>query len=125
MQNFSAKLKGETLVARSYKLSLRVINLMDCLPNKKSAQIIANQLIRAATSIGANQVEARASSSRLEFKKFFEIALKSANECKYWLCLLKDAKLASEREVEDLLKEVEELSNMLAKSVVTLKSKKF
>lgn len=124
MQNFSSKLKGETLIGRSYKLSLDVIRLMDCLPNKKSSQIIANQLIRASTSIGANQVEAQASSSRLEFKKFFEIALKSANECKYWLCLLKDAKLSSERDVDVLLQETEELSNMLAKSVMTLKSKK-
>jgi len=70
------------------ELSLKIISLYDDLPNKKSAWIIGDQLIRSITSIGANLVEATASSSRLEFKKFNEISLKSANESKYWLGLL-------------------------------------
>lgn len=79
--------------------------LTDNLPSKRSAWVITdqlNQLIRSATSVGANLFEARASSSRLEFKKFYEIALKSANETKYWLCMLRDAKLSSETIINDL-----------------------
>lgn len=47
--------------------------------------------MRSGTSVGANLVEATSSSSKLEFKKFHEIALKSANETKYWLGLLRDS----------------------------------
>ena len=86
---------------------------------------MADQLIRSGTSIGANIVEARASSSRLEFKKFYEIALKSANETIYWLSLLKEAKLAGEEIVNVLLVEARELANMLASGVLKLKNKKF
>jgi four helix bundle protein len=49
-----------------------------------------DQLIRGGTSIGANIVEARAGGSKKDWLKFYIIALKSANETKYWLCLLRD-----------------------------------
>jgi four helix bundle protein len=97
--------------------------LTDNLPQKRSAWVISDQLIRAATSIGANIVEARASSSRLEFKKFYEIALKSANETKYWLCLLRDGGIVLPEKINPLLQEVVELSNMLGMSVLRLKGK--
>lgn len=71
----------------------------------------------------ANLVEARASSSRLEFKKFYEIALKSANETKYWLELLKEAHLASAELIDPLLQEAQELANMLASGVLKLKNR--
>ena len=74
-------------------------------------------------SIGANLVEASASSSRLEFKKFHEIALKSANETKYWLGLLRDSGKAEKEKTNKLLTEVTELSNMIAAGVIKLKGK--
>jgi four helix bundle protein len=119
------KLKGKNdLRMRCYKFSLSVIGLADNLQSKRSAWIISEQLIRAATSIGANLIEARASSSRLEFKKFYEIALKSANETKYWLGLLRDARLGERNKINELLKEVSEIANMLAAGVLKLKGKK-
>ncbi len=124
MQNYNSKSKID-LRERCYKFSLAVISLTDVLPNKRSAWVIADQLIRAATSIGANLIEAKASSSRLEFKKFYEIALKSANETKYWLGLLRDSDLADKDKVNGLLNEVIELANMLAAGVMKLKSKNF
>ncbi len=108
---------------RCFTFSLKIISLVDDLPNKRSAWIIADQLIRSATSIGANLTEARAASSRLEFKKFYEIALKSANETNYWLCLLEDAKLAEEDIIRELSAEVMEIANMLASGVIKLKNK--
>ena len=124
MQNYNSKFKSD-LKERCYKFSLRIIALTDVLPNKRSAWIITDQLIRSSSSIGANLVEARASSSRLEFKKFYEISLKSANETKYWLGLLRDAKLADEKPVNELLAEVNEIANMLASGVLKLKNIKF
>jgi four helix bundle protein len=124
MQNYNPKFKSD-LKLRCYQFSLDIIALADDLPKKRSAWIIADQIIRSATSIGANLVEAKASSSRLEFKKFFEIALKSANETKYWLCLLRDTKLIKKEKIDALLAEVTELANMLASSVIKLKKKSF
>ena len=120
MQNSKVDLK-----VRCYKFSLQVISLTDTLPNKRSAWIITDQLIRSATSIGANLIEAKSSSSRLEFKKFYEIALKSANETKYWLGLLRDSGLADRDKIDKLLDEVNELSNMLAAGVMKLKKRNF
>lgn len=111
------------LKARCYSFGLAVIKLTDALPQKRSAWVIADQIIRSSTSIGANIVEAKASTSRLEFKRFYEISLKSANESIYWLNLLKDAGLAQESEVNKLLVELEEICRMLGKSVISLKQK--
>jgi len=122
MQNCNSKFKSD-LINRCYKFSLDILALADALPNKKSSWIINDQLIRSATSIGANLVEGKAASSRLEFKKFFEIALKSANESIYWLNLLKDTDLGDKEIIIKLLKENEEIAKMLAAGVLKLKRK--
>lgn len=124
VQNSNPKFKSD-LKERCYKFSIAIINLTDGLPNKRSAWVITDQLIRSATSIGANLVEAKASSSRLEFKKFYEIALKSANETKYWICLLRDVKLCKLEDANKLLNEAVEIANMLASGVMKLKNKRF
>ncbi len=122
MQNFNYKLESD-LKERSYQFGLSVILLCDDLPNKRAAWVIADQLIRSGCSIGANLAEARAASSRLEFKKFNEIALKSANETQFWLRMLQDAKLASEVRVTPLIKEASQLASMLAAGVKKLKAR--
>lgn len=122
MQNYNLKFKTD-LKYRCYQFSLRVIALNDKLPNKRSAWVIIDQLIRSATSIGANLIEASASSSRLEFKKYNEISLKSANETKYWLCLLRDSNLTDQVLIKELLDEVTEIANMIAAGIIKLKAK--
>lgn len=123
-QNYNSNRKSSDIKIRAYKFSLDIIKFINKLPNGRSFWAIGDQLIRCATSIGANMVEGQASSSRQEFIKYFEISLKSANETKYWLSLLcdildKDIK----NESEALLKESEEISKMLGSSVLTLKNK--
>jgi four helix bundle protein len=121
MQKSKSKFKGD-LRFRCYKLSINIINLTDTLPSKRSFWIISDQLIRCATSIGANLVEAKSASSRLEYKKFFEISLKSSNEAKYWLCMIRDTSNTSSRtDIVKLLNEVEEISKMIASAVIKLK----
>ncbi len=122
MQNFNEKLKTD-LKLRAYAYGLSIIKLCDTLPNKRAAWVIADQLIRCSCSIGANLVEAKAASSRLEFKKFNEISLKSANEAQFWLCLLRDAGLSTKSIIDPLLREAAELANMLAAGVKRLKAK--
>jgi len=122
MQNNHLKFKSD-LKERCFHFSLNIIALEDILPQKRSTRIIMDQLIRSATSIGANLVEARASSSRREFKKFYEISLKSANETIYWLQLLQETKLTDGNLTISLLKEVQEIANMFGAGVIRLKSR--
>lgn len=131
MENQNAKVKSQNqkskyqsdLKVRCYHFSLAVIKMSDSLPNKRSAWVLSDQLIRSSTSIGANLVEAHSSNSRLEFKKYHEIVLKSANETRYWLGLMRDSKMVEKNAIDRLLDEVTEIANMIAAGVMKLKKK--
>lgn len=113
------------LIHRSYKYSLDVIAFIDTLDKKDfSQEILAKQLLRSATSIGANIIEAQAASSRRDFQNLLSYALKSANETKFWLGLLRDSKKADRSRSDSLLKETTELASILGSSILTLKNKK-
>lgn len=122
-QNHNANLKSNVKY-RAYKFSLTIIDLVKDFPQKRAYWIIGDQLLRSSTSIGANLVEAKSSSSRRDFIKFYEIALKSANETIYWLMLLKDSKLVEAGKSEPLITEVKEIGKMIAASLLTLKGKR-
>lgn len=123
-QNYNSNLKSNDVKVRAYKLSLEIIQFVNKLPNQRAFWSIGDQLLRSITSIGANMIEAQASSSRREFIKYYEISLKSSNEAKYWLCLLRDSYQEFNSQCQELLQEVTEISNMLGSSVLTLKGKK-
>ena len=82
---------------------------------------IFDQLLRSATSIGANVVEGGSGSTKKDFINFFCIALKSANETKYWLCLIRDTIEVNKDRSDELLREADELSKIIA--TIILKSK--
>lgn len=115
-------IKSANVKTRSFDFSKKLINLCKNLPDQKIYWIIEDQLLRSGTSIGANLIEAKAASSRRDFVKFFQIALKSANETEYWLLLLKDETSLAE-EINELLAELEEIAKMIGKSLLTLKNK--
>ena len=123
-QNYNSNLKSHDVKIRSYKFSLEIIKFVNELPNNRAFWSIGDQLLRSVTSIGANIIEAQASSSKREFIKYYEIALKSSNEAKYWICLLRDSYPEMKNKSEVLLREAMEISNMLGSSVLTLKGKK-
>lgn len=109
---------------RTYQFALKIIDFINHLPNDLSTRTIAKQLIRAATSIGANIIEAQASPSRKDFTNFFNYSLKSAHETKYWLSLLKDSNKSDVTTTENLIRETEVIANILGSSILTLKGKK-
>ena len=123
MQNQNSKLKTD-LKHRAYRYSIEIIGFIDTLSKDFSTEIIAKQLLRSSTSIGANIVEAKAASSKRDFTNFFSHALKSANESLYWLGLLRDGKKMNNPQIEHLLNEIKELANILGSSILTLKGKK-
>lgn len=113
------------LIKKAYLFSLNIIKFVDIL-NKKdfSVQIIVKQLLRSATSIGANIIEAQAASSKKDFINFLNHSLKSANECKFWLGLLRDSKKTSKNKVNPLMQKADELAKILGSSISTLKGKR-
>jgi len=123
MQNQNSKPKTE-LKHRAYQYSIKMIEFIDTLPKDISTDVIAKQLLRSSTSIGANIVEAKGASSKRDFTNFFSHSLKSANESMYWLGLLRDAKKINNPQLEYLLNETKELANILGSSILTLKGKR-
>ena len=90
----------------------------------QASRVISDQLLRSATSIGANVIEAEAASLRKDYIDFSTYALKSANECKFWLGLLRASGRGDKDTGNKLLREATEIANILATSILTLKEKK-
>jgi four helix bundle protein len=123
VENDSAKFKNE-FKRRLYNWVLRLIKFIDKLPKDSVCNIMGKQLLRSGTSILANYIEANSASSKKDFINFFTHSLKSANESKVWLALLRDTAKGDKIELEWLLKELIEIANVLASSLLTLKGKK-
>ena len=123
MKNDSVKFKNE-FKRRMYDWVLRLIGFIDKLPKDSTCSVIGKQLLRSGTSVLANYIEANSASSKKDFINFFTYSLKSANESKVWLALLRDTNKGNKIESKWLLEELIEISNILASSVLTLKGKK-
>jgi four helix bundle protein len=103
---------------RCYYFSKEVIGFVKNVKHDRLFSSLFDQLIRSATSIGANVVEGRAGSSRKDWKNFYVIALKSANETKYWLCLIRDTMEVSKAKAEELIKEADDISKIIATIII-------
>jgi four helix bundle protein len=75
------------LKVRCYNFSVTIIRFVNQLQVRRLHYLIIDQLIRSSTSIGVNIIEAKPASSKKDFIRFYEYAMKSANETKYWLAL--------------------------------------
>lgn len=109
------------LKQRSYSFSINIIRLVGGIELKRNYQSLLDQLIRSATSIGANIVEGKAGSSKKDLIRFYQYSLKSANETIYWLNLIKDGLEINDEKINQLIQEATELSRIIAKSIITLK----
>ena len=106
--------------ARAYKFVLEVIRFTSLLPKTPANIILIRQVIRSVTSIGANIEEALGGHTRADFAYCMNVAKKEARETRYWLRMLKDLNGSSYvAKFETLLKEVEEMINILTKIVKT------
>mgnify|MGYP005866371549 CR=1 FL=1 len=123
IQNENEKFKME-FNRRLIKFSLKTIKLCEEVRKNRNLWSIADQLIRSATSIGANVIEAKASSSKLDYLRSLQIALKSANETKYWLILIRESVDSLKNQANQLLKEADEISKIIGAGVLTMKGKK-
>ena len=99
---------------RTKQFALRVPKLINVLPRTAAGRAISNQLVRAATSVGANYRSACRARSRAEFAGKFGVAVEEADESLYWLELVRDGKLVPQDKPSLLLKEADELTAILA-----------
>jgi four helix bundle protein len=109
-------MKEGPIVKKSFAFSVSIISYCEYLENKRK-YTIAKQLLRSATSIGANVFEAQYSESRLDFIHKMKIALKEANETYYWLSLCE--KIDGLPVKQEILGEIREIKLILSKIVVT------
>lgn len=98
------------LAARTKDFGLRILRLFPKLPRTTEAQILGKQLLRSATSIGANYREAYRGRSKPEFIAKCGDSLRELEETGYWLELLLEAKLASQEAITPLKNECDELT---------------
>ncbi|HIH47210.1 TPA: four helix bundle protein [Candidatus Woesearchaeota archaeon] len=108
---------------RIYKYALDIIRFVEKLPKETTSQVLAKQLIRSGTSVSANIIEAQSASSKKDYINFYTIALKSANESKLWISLLRDTGKTNKEEAAKLLTETIEIAKILGASVITMKNK--
>jgi len=99
---------------RTRQLALRILKLLDALPNTAAGRAISSQLVRSAMSVGANYRAACRSRSRVEFAAKLGTVLEEADESLYWLEMIRNAKMLPESRISLLLREADELTAIVA-----------
>ena len=113
----------EQLLPRTKDFALRVIRLVDSLPNGRTANVIGKQLLRSATSVGANYRAARRGRSNAEFCAKLGIVEEEADECVYWLELLAESGTVRTELLSNLMNEANEIVAMVVTSIRTARSR--
>lgn len=113
----------EEIKVRTKQFALRVIRLVEALPKSYAAEVIGKQLLRAATSVGANYRAACRARSKAEFVAKLGIVEEESDECSYWLELIVEAGLVKRERVADLMKEVDEITAIMVSSIQTARSR--
>lgn len=109
------------LIKHSLKFSAKVIKLQQYLIKEKKETIISKQIIRSATSIGANINEANYGSSKADFVAKMHIALKECAETEYWIRVLKEAEYITEEMFNNLINDCLSIKKMLISTLNTTK----
>lgn len=110
-----------TIPERTFKFSVRIVELVSKLPRNSAGIAISNQIVRSGTSVGANVEDAQNSGSKKEFIHGMTIALKEARETLYWLRLIKESGML--KDLVGLMGENLEIIKILTSSVKKAKIK--
>jgi four helix bundle protein len=108
---------------RTKQLGLRVIRLVEALPQGRTADVIGKQLLRSATSVGANYRSACRGKSVADVVAKLSLVEEEADECLYWLELLVESELVPAEKLKSLMSEVNEILAMTVASIKTLRAK--
>ncbi len=116
--------KENILLNKSEDFATRIIKLYQYLTIDKHETVISKQIYRSGTSIGANIAESEQAQSGLDFIHKLSIALKEANETRYWLNTLHNSNYINDLGFYSMTDDVEELIRILVSSIKTMKKKK-
>ena len=109
-------------MTKSVAFSIRIIKLYKYLCEQKKEYVMSKQLLRCGTAVGALISESEFAQSKADFINKLHIAVKEANESKYWLLLLSSTEYINATEYESLKIDNEELLKLLASSIKTSKA---
>ena len=112
------------IVDKSFDFAVRIVNLYKYLNHVKKEYVLSKQLLRSGTSIGANISESERGQSRADFFAKMSIALKEANETKYWLKLLYKTGYLNNAQFDSINADINELISILMAICKTTNSKK-
>jgi len=108
---------------RTKKIALRIIKLVESLPETTTSNIIGKQLLRSATSVGANYRAACRGKSVADVIHKYSIVEEEADESLYWFELLIESNIVPEKKLSELQREMNEITAMIVSSIKTLRSK--
>ena len=106
---------------KTKNLALRIIRLVETLPKNQTSSVIGKQLLRSATSVGANYRAACRGKSPADMISKLSIVEEEADESLYWMELLVEAGLVSEAKLRNLMNEMNEVVAMTVASIKTLR----
>ena len=115
--------KSNVIVVKSKAFAIRIVRLYKYLKETKKERILAAQVLRSGTSIGANIHEALRAQSAADFNAKMHIAMKEASETEYWLELLEATDYINQEHAESILSDCTELIKILSSITKTLKDK--
>ncbi len=113
-------MKENDLLERTLKFGVDSLKFLRTLPSNEETKVIKYQLIKSATSVGANYEESQGASSKADFENKIRIALKEARESNYWFRVMAALEYESDLLIE-LLQESKEIKNIFG--AILLKSK--
>jgi len=123
MQEHTTTRKDE-LSDRTKGFALRVIKLVDDLPNTSEGRVIRNQLVRCGTSVGANYRAAKRAKSTADFISKMGTVEEETDESMYWMELIVEAGLMKDDRIPDLYREADEILAMVVASIRTAKGRR-
>ena len=112
---------SKLLREKSFTFALRIVKLVQALEDGNRQRVLARQLLRSGTSIGANIREATSAHSKADFIAKMQIALKEASETEYWIELLQETGYIAEKAGESLITDCKELLRMITAIIRTAK----
>ena len=112
-------MKGEDIKIRCESIAVRVIKLVYHLPDNYPSHAICQQIVRAASSVGANYRAACRSKSRKDFINKLKIVEEELDETIYWLQLIGTTELLKKDRLKSLIDEANELLSIIVVSIVT------
>ena len=117
-------MNADEMKKRTRAFALRIIRLVEALPQRRTADVIGQQLLRCGTSVGANYRAACRARSQADFISKMGIVEEEADETIYWMELLVESSLVEKERVTNLLNEADQIVAMVVSSIKTARGNK-